>query len=70
MKTRNGFVSNSSSASFIVGVKKDQSAKIYIEADLSDFADEMIDTEDQWKEYFAGYLSDGETIEQLMKDVL
>jgi len=44
MKQRNGFVSNSSSSSFIVALEKGQSTKVKItlEVDLADFADNKI----------------------------
>jgi len=43
MKTRNGFVSNSSSSSFVVAAKKGSTKiKLVIEVDIADFADHTI----------------------------
>lgn len=56
MKARNGFVSNSSSSSFIVAVKDrnktSTKVKIEIEVDLSRYAEETIDTAERLCEYF------------------
>ena len=54
MKIRNGFVSNSSSSSFIVSCKDKKSAKIKVEleVDLYDHADDKITTLKELDGYF------------------
>ena len=52
MKLRNGFVSNSSSSSFIVAVKDATKIQLVIEADLEKFADKIITTEEELNKHF------------------
>jgi hypothetical protein len=52
MKIRNGFVSNSSSSSFVVAVKDTTKIKLEIDVDLADYADKIIATEQELKDYF------------------
>lgn len=55
MKLRNGFVSNSSSSSFIVAVKgKNAKATMTIEIDLEDYGDTLL-TKEEVLEYFKNY---------------
>ena len=51
MKIRNGFVSNSSSSSFIVASKKGSKVKLTLEVDLAEYGDK-IETIEQLNEYF------------------
>jgi len=52
MKTRNGFVSNSSTTSFMVAVKDIKDAKVKVEGNIEDFAKYKITTVDELNEYF------------------
>ncbi len=55
MKTRTGFVSNSSSSSFVVALpkgEKNTEIDISITVDLDDFASGYIKTEEELTEYF------------------
>ena len=48
MKIRKGFVSNSSSSSFVVsGKREDMKCKITIEVDLSQYSDDIIETKEE-----------------------
>jgi hypothetical protein len=51
MKIRKGFVSNSSSSSFVVAVGKEAKVTLTIEADLARFANEIIVTMDDLERY-------------------
>jgi hypothetical protein len=54
MKIRSGFVSNSSSSSFIIAVKDEDNTKVSItfEVDLSAYADKPISTIEDLNKYF------------------
>ena len=52
-KVRLGFVSNSSSSSFIVASKNPEKLKVVIEIDLSEMIDETIIDKKELEEYFA-----------------
>ena len=54
MKTRRGFISNSSSSSFIVAAKNDKSfkCKMEIEVDLTDFQEQIIKTQEELQAYY------------------
>jgi hypothetical protein len=52
MKKRIGFVSNSSSSSFILSSEKDKNTKISLEIDLSNLTDNIIKTKEELDEYF------------------
>lgn len=53
MKTRTGFISNSSSSSFIVGLKNGQTKiTISIEVDLKKYSTKTIKTKEELDEYF------------------
>lgn len=52
MKVRSGFVSNSSSSSFIVAVNENTKVKLEIEVDLNKFSDVKIKTIDDLTNYF------------------
>jgi hypothetical protein len=57
MKIRHGFVSNSSSSSFVVsGKREDMKCKINIEIDLRQYADEIVTTKEEL--YNNEYLSE------------
>ena len=59
MKIREGFVSNSSSSSFVVAVSKDQiDIPIIIKANLNDFVEKTISTPEELREYFEDYDDD------------
>ena len=51
MKTRIGFISNSSSTSFIVGVEDNTEIELHIKVDLARYGD-VIDTKEGLDEYF------------------
>lgn len=51
MKTRTGFISNSSSTSFIVGVEDSTKIELHIKVDLADYGD-VIETEEALKGYY------------------
>jgi hypothetical protein len=56
MKTRNGFVSNSSSSSFIIAAESEmQEIQITIKANLKDLIQETIKTEEDIKNYIEDY---------------
>ena len=63
MKTRQGFVSNSSSSSFILSAKSNQKlGKIKIEADVSELVEEEIASVPALKEYYIdNYLFNDDT---------
>jgi len=74
MKIRNGFVSNSSSSSFIISKKKHTKATMTVEVDLEDFAEEIITDMQQLDDYFLsnyeyktipGMLQDDEDLKKL-----
>lgn len=54
MKTRQGFVSNSSSSSFIVAAQGEKNTKlsINIEIDLQAYADKVIETQEDLLDFF------------------
>ena len=72
MKIRNGFVSNSSSSSFIVSCKDKNSAKIKveIEVDLYDHADTKVSTLKELDEHFIEQYGWGgdTTLEKIFED--
>lgn len=56
MKIRNGFVSNSSSSSFIISTKKAvEEIPVVIEADLMDLISDSIETEEELNRYFKNH---------------
>jgi len=52
MKTRSGFVSNSSSTSFIIGVQDATEIVLHIRVDLSQYANEVIESKEALDAYF------------------
>lgn len=68
MKTRHGFVSNSSSSSFIVGVKNGETKiTIPIEVDLSKYHSKIIKTKDELDDYFIDYYG-YKTLKELLEN--
>jgi len=55
MKIRNGFVSNSSSSSFVISTKKGVTPKIKVEIDLSEYFTKTISTIKECREYIKEY---------------
>ena len=51
MKTRTGFISNSSSTSFIVGIEDNTEVELRIKIDLANYGD-VIATKEELDEYF------------------
>jgi hypothetical protein len=67
MKTRQGFVSNSSSSSFIISTNKGEKPKITIEIDIENYSTEIRNKEDLDK-YFIGEYGYGDTLEEIFED--
>ena len=74
MKLRTGFVSNSSSSSFIISRPKDSKASMTVEIDLEDFCNDIITTMQELDDYFlseysyktiSGMLTDDEHCKKL-----
>jgi hypothetical protein len=71
MKIRSGFVSNSSSSSFILATAKDNKKspiKITIECNLKDIIEDTIETEKQWVEYLSEHCCYGESFADQLKE--
>ena len=68
MKTRIGFVSNSSSTSFIVAVKKSGKITLNLEVDLEDFSEDVISTIDELDKKFNDEYVDEELEEEWIKE--
>ncbi len=67
MKIRHGFVSNSSSSSFIIAVKDENvPTKINIEADLKDLDTEIFNTFEEYIEHFAEEW--GQSVDEFIKE--
>ncbi len=67
MKVRTGFVSNSSSSSFIIAVKDESvPTKINIEADLKDLDTEIFNTVEEYIEHFAEEW--GQSVDEFIKE--
>lgn len=62
MKTRHGFVSNSSSSSFIVSVKKGTKPIVSFDVDLTEFG-KVIKTEKELKAFWKSYYYASDEIE-------
>ena len=52
MKIRNGFVSNSSSSSFLIKAKKDKNPMIKIEVEVKEIAEDIIDSKDKLIDFY------------------
>ena len=52
MKVRNGFVSNSSSSSFVVAMSKEGKPEITIKVDLTKYTDHILSTIQELNEYW------------------
>ena len=71
MKIRHGFVSNSSSSSFIISSKTPNvKCKIIVEIDLSDLVNESVCTKEKLDEYIVEHWGwgDCDTIEKVLED--
>lgn len=70
MKVRNGFVSNSSSSSFVVAIGDKSEVTLTIKADLSRFADIEIETVEQLERYMVAEWgwSKANTIDAIIAD--
>jgi hypothetical protein len=72
MKIRNGFVSNSSSSSFIISGNKDKLKNkiiITVEMDISSLIRKRVHTEDELKKYFIDeYYLDNTNFEEDLRD--
>ena len=66
MKTRTGFVSNSSSSSFIIAAKKRDKLTVTVEINLGDFVTEIISTEKELVAYILERNGE-ETLEEALK---
>lgn len=58
MKTRAGFVSNSSSSSFVISVPKNVKPSATIRINLEDFIDETIKTKEELEQYMPDQYGD------------
>ena len=68
MKTRNGFVSNSSSSSFVIAVKDDAKVQITVEVDLENFGT-TIETIEELDAYILDrYGYSGKSIDELCSE--
>jgi hypothetical protein len=65
MKIRVGFVSNSSSSSFIIS--SFEKPKLTIEVDIEELSESIIDNKEKLDEYFLDYY-DYKTIEEMLAD--
>ena len=70
MKIRNGFVSNSSSSSFVVAVGQESEVTFTVTADLTRFADDTIVTLQQLEEYIVERYGwrDMDTLQAILED--
>ena len=69
MKTRKGFVSNSSSSSFILGVPKNKKASdIMIKVSIEDCVDYKLSTVQEIEDYFLGEYGDDQTFKELVDE--
>lgn len=67
MKIRNGFVSNSSSSSFIIAAPASEKPSIKVEIDLARAVDTVISTEEELRKYISNrWCSDWEEEEDVM----
>jgi hypothetical protein len=69
MKQRGGFISNSSSSSFIIAVPKDGKLTISIEVNLEDVLKHRFSTKEQLEEYIEeDYMYGEQTLEELLEE--
>lgn len=69
MKMRTGFVSNSSSSSFVIAVTSEDKAKVKIEMDLTPCVERTIKTIEELEAYFKEeHLWDDYSMEQFLED--
>ncbi len=67
MKLRSGFVSNSSSSSFVISAKKNADLKVTVEISLT--PDNVLETEADLEEYILNeYGTSDQTLKQLLED--
>lgn len=69
MRYRNGFVSNSSSSSFIISKKDEGPLKIMVEMDLSNCIDLQIKTKEELDAYILDeYSWEGDSLSEIFKE--
>lgn len=68
MKRRAGFVSNSSSSSFIISKKEDKELKVMVEMDLSKCVDKKLKTKKEVDEYILDRYGWNCTLQEVLDD--